>query len=326
MPVIPGGHESVASYTGMSHNATVDIPENVIEIVDKAIETIGVQELSIVKALLADASMTVDVPDAYAAVEMLYYTTIEYGQAELTMDPETRIARSAGAYTPVRIPLPIAIDKYKIPDRALAMSRRAGVPLDVSQVTNATRNVNKALERLAWLGTDFTVGEGKVFGITNGPEVSTEPIADWSTASGDTILGDLGDMIGQLVDDGYNGPFRLFYPATVGLRFIQDFKTASDKSIASRISEIDISGPLKHEVASSLKRSTARPYGAFTDNSVVLIQWTPDVLDILDGEQPTGETWRTSGSKRSSLEGVVAAIVVPRVKSGGRGIVIGRPA
>ncbi len=56
-----------------------------------------------------------------------------------------------------------------------------------------------------------------------------------------------------------------------------------------------------------------KPSAMLTGTNVVLVQMTSDVVDVIDGIQPTTVQWQTEGGFQTKFK--VLAIMVPRVKA-----------
>jgi hypothetical protein len=80
-----------------------------------------------------------------------------------------------------------------------------------------------------------------------------------------------------------------------------DFKTNSDKSIIERLLEIP-------------NLQWIKPAAFIPAKQQVLVQLTSDVVDMLNGLQPTVVQWATDGGM--VLHFKVMAIMVPRVRNG----------
>ncbi len=204
------------------------------------------------------------------------------------------------------LPLPIVHKDFNINIRALAASRNIGQSLDTMQAALASRLVSEKIESLLFLGDSSIKMQGStILGYTTATNRNTGSItARWDTATGEQILGDVLDMISALVADNMYGPYGLYIPTDYGVALNGDFKANSDKSIRSRleeISEIDF-----------IKSSSNLPGGA--SGQIVMVQLTSDVVDMIDGLQPTTVMWETKGGMIVNFK--VMAIMTPRVRTG----------
>jgi len=261
---------------------------------------------------LQDANLVVSIPNAMGVTTVQHETMSDMSDASIDMSGLTEAEADRVLFQPVNTPLPIIHKDFHISLRNLSSSRRLGLPLDTTQIAVATRRVADRMEDLLFNGTTVGAGGGTIWGYTNAPTRNTGTVAaSWALAAtaGTSILDDLLAMIAIAQSDNMFGPYQLYVSVPVYTRLLNDFKTNSDKSILGRILEIpDIRGI----------KSTTRLSGT----NVLLVQFTSDVVDLLDGLQPTPVFWETQGGMMLNFK--VMAITAPRVKadqSGRSGIV-----
>jgi hypothetical protein len=125
--------------------------------------------------------------------------------------------------------------------------------------------------------------------------------ANWaSAATGAQYLADLLAMIQKAYDDHMYGPFIIYVPLAAFTRMGDDFKTNSDKTIIQRLLEV----PGVEDIV---------PTEELTGTNVLLVQMTKDVVDLIDGIQPTLVEWDSHGGMVSHFK--VMAIMLPRVRN-----------
>ena len=95
------------------------------------------------------------------------------------------------------------------------------------------------------------------------------------------------------------GPYQLYIPVSYYINMLDDLKANSDKSILARLLEI----PLLQGIKSTTQLTT----------SVVMVQMTSDVVDMVVGFQPTPVMWESNGGM--TVNAKVLAIMVPRMKA-----------
>jgi hypothetical protein len=203
----------------------------------------------------------------------------------------------------VGMPIPIISKDFHINVRALAASRNRGEGLDTTQVSIAGRLVAEKIEDLLFVG-GFSAGTalGTIYGYTNVPNRSTgSVVASWVTATGEQILADVLEMIALAYSKNMYGPFVLYVPLPVHVNMMADFKANSDKTTMQRVLELE---PIQAVKASE----------NLTASNVILVQMTRDVVDMVDGIQPTVIQWDEKGGMQFCFK--VMAIFVPRVKPG----------
>ena len=250
---------------------------------------------------LMGAGLTMGIPNAMGVTSVLHETMSDITDAEVSMTGLAAGERDRLAFTQVNVPLPIVHKDFYISLRNLESSRRFGMPLDTSTAGIAARRVADAIEDMLFNGVAIKSGGGTVYGYTNYTARNTGSVtASWVTTSGDNIIADTLDMIAAAQADNMYGPYMLYVPIAVLNNLLNDFKAASDKTILQRIEEI----PLIRGV-----KSTTR----LTGTNILLVQFTSDVIDMLDGIQPTTVMWESQGGMMLNFK--VIAIMAPRVKS-----------
>lgn len=221
--------------------------------------------------------------------------------ATLTMSGISESQNDRVIYDLEGMPIPIFHKDFNINLRALMASRNNGTPLDVTQARYASRKVSEAIESTLFKGATILGSNNPIYGYTTAPYRNTGSLSQsWMTADGTSIVGDILTMIGDLVNDNMYGPYVLYIPAAVGVRFGEDYKADSDKSIIERIREIDGISAVK----------TTKDLAA---NEVVLVQMTSDVIDMVDGMQPTTIQWDSHGGFVFHFK--VMAIMLPRIRN-----------
>jgi uncharacterized linocin/CFP29 family protein len=257
---------------------------------------------------LMGAGLRVPIPNAMGVTVIQHETQGDLSPAQVDMSGLTEGERDRLLFGQVNIPLPIVHKEFMISLRNLESSRRMGMPLDTSTAAVATRRVTDTLEDILFNGTVITAGGGgPIQGYTNFTARNTGSVtASWALVgtTGDQIVGDILRMIGDMNTDNMYGPFRLYVPVAVYIQLLKDLKTASDKAILTRILEIpQITG--------------VKPTTRLSASQILLVQFTSDVVEMLDGIQPTTVMWETHGGMLLHFK--VIAIMIPRIKSDASG-------
>lgn len=284
-------------------------------LVDKAVVNVGLQRLVITADIMA-AGLTYNLTDPLSVTQVEWESVSKTGGAQRTMNPSARGEFQLPDRKINRVPIFLTTDDFSLGIRTLKMSQRVGTPLDTTLVEQATRRVNEAIEDCTINGAGLNVGGYTAPGLLNAPNANTFTIVKpWNTtAVGDDIRKDVMSMISLLQADLKFGPYNLYVSTINWNALTADYKANGDKSILSRLREIEAGGRnLDIKVADQLPT-----------NTVVMLQMTSDVVEIINGQPPTVIPW-------TSLDGftlfwLVLAIMVPRVRSdydGNSGIVIG---
>lgn len=280
---------------------------------DRAVVTTARERLVGVADLMG-RGLSLNVPNAMGTLIVQHQTQSETIAAELSMDGVTRGNYDNLTFDLVSTPLPIVHRDFQLTARHLQASRNGGIPLDVSNVEEATREVVTKLEDILFNGVTsgglhgFGNHQAQLFGYTNRTGRNTVTLSQNWNASGKTgaeILADVLAMIQAAHDDRMYGPYMLYVPSAYWTPLFDDFKANSDKTIMQRIKEIP--GIIDVKVSDRL-----------IGNNVILVQMTRDVVDMLDGIQPMVVQWEEQGGMVINFK--VMAIMVPRIKldHGGR--------
>jgi len=226
----------------------------------------------------------------------------EMTPADITMSGISESQNDRVEFALTGIPVPIIHKDFNINVRALEASRRTGQPLDTMQIERSTRMVVERIESMLWLGYTGLGSNNTIFGYTNATNRNTGSVtASWATAAtGDQYLTDLLAMIQKMVDDNMFGPWGLYVPITAFVRMGNDFKANSDKTILQRLLEVPGIEFIK-------------PTKELTASNVVMVNFAKDVVDMIDGIQPTLVEWDSHGGFVKHFK--VLAIMLPRVRN-----------
>jgi uncharacterized linocin/CFP29 family protein len=202
------------------------------------------------------------------------------------------------------IPIPIIYKDFTLNIRHLEASRRSGQPLDTRMAGKAGRVVAEKIEDVLWNGSTALGTNNTIYGYLTAPNRNTGSATNWITSpNGETILSTVLAMIQKAYDDNMYGPFVLYVPLNVNTILGADFKANSDKSILSRLLEID-------------GLESIRPTRNLS-GSIVLVQMTSDVVQMIDGIQPTMVQWDTHGGMVTNFK--IISIMLPRFRNDSEG-------
>jgi hypothetical protein len=240
--------------------------------------------------------------NALGITRVEWETVTEMTPADITMSGISESQNDRVEFALTGIPVPIIHKDFNINVRALEASRRTGQPLDTMQIERSTRMVVERIESMLWLGYTGLGSNNTIFGYTNATNRNTGSVtASWATAAtGDQYLTDLLAMIQKMVDDNMFGPWGLYVPITAFVRMGNDFKANSDKTILQRLLEVPGIEFIK-------------PTKELTASNVVMVNFAKDVVDMIDGIQPTLVEWDSHGGFVKHFK--VLAIMLPRVRN-----------
>lgn len=237
----------------------------------------------------------------------------EMTAAEMSMDGVNRSQKDRPNFELNYLPLPIVHKDFSFNARVLAASRTTGDPLDTTSGEQAGRTVAEKLESMLFNGTgSYTFAGGTIYGYTDHPsrnEVTLSAHWDASGTTGEAILDDVKEMKQASIDAKHYGPWVLYVPVGYETVLDGDFKDNSDKSIRTRI--LEINGITDIKVSDTL-----------TADNVILVQMTSDVIRIVEGMPIQTLEWSMEGGMVHNFK--VMAIMVPQIRAdqyGNSGIV-----
>lgn len=266
---------------------------------DKVIE-VARTRLVAVKDLM-DLGLTTNIPNALGVPQVDYERVSSMTAAEVSMSGVTQGVNDRMLFDLKSTPLPIIHKDFQINIRALASSRNKGMPLDTMQAALAARLVSEKVEAMVFGGySAINIGGATIYGYTTATNRNTGSVtATWVTTTGENMVTDILRMISAACGDNMFGPYGLYVPQAVYNRLGNDYKANSDKTILQRMLEID-------------QLQFVRPSTNLSGTNIILVQLTSDVVDMLDGLQPTTVMWDEQGGMVTKFK--VMAIMAPRIR------------
>lgn len=255
---------------------------------------------------LISKGLTLPIANPLGTTRIEWETMSDMDPADVSMSGVTPGQKDRVEYNLTGVPLPIIHKDFSINIRALEASRKTGMPLDTTQAQLAATLVSEKCEEMLFKGySNLVMQNSTIYGYTTAPNRNTGSISNWASGAttGETIVDNVLSMILALQTDNKYGPYALYVPLDYYNRLLDDFKANSDKSTLKRLMEIpDLE---------SIKISKDLTGGA--SGEVILVQMSSDVVDIVDGMQPTVLQWESAGGFVVNFK--VMAIMVPRFKS-----------
>lgn len=298
--------------------ALAPLPKLAQELFDREVVTVGLDRLAIVRTLI-EAGLTFPVPNWLGVMNIYWESSSRTGRAQTTMVPKARGERQMPKLTPHNIPLPCTWDDFSLNVRVLMAAQRLGTPLETGMVGDATRNVNETIED-SFINGGVTVDGVTTPGLLSSPHITNfTDNQSWSHAdhSGEDIVKDIELLVAKAEANRRFGPYVLFIPTAYNLKInLEDYKAFSSDTIYTRLTSMTFGqGNLRIVVADQLPADT-----------VILVQLTKDIVDVVIGQQPTVISWSDGpGFERYFI---VLACIVPRVKQDSNekmGIILGTP-
>lgn len=267
---------------------------------DDALTEVSRQKLTGISDLMS-AGLTYALPNAMGKTHLEWEKVSDLSGAEISMSGVTAGQNDHVDFGNDSMPIPIVHKDFSLNVRHLAASRERGMPLDTMQAAYAGLKVSEALESMLFLGTTVLGANAPIYGYTTASSRNTGSVtATWTTATGAQIVADILRMLAIAYADHMYGPFQLYVPLAVMVHLSDDFKANGDLTILQRILEIPgITGVKMSEY--------------LTSSNIVMVQMTRNVIDLVDGIQPTIVQWETNGGFTFNFK--VLAIMPPRIKT-----------
>lgn len=267
---------------------------------DNAVTEVARERLNGISDLVS-AGLTFNLPNAMGKTSIEWEKVSDMEGAEVSMAGVTQGQNDRIDYANDSMPVPIVHKEFQLNIRALAASRNLGDALDTTQAAYASRKVSEKLEDMLFLGSTILGSSNPIYGYTTAPQRNTGSVtATWTTATGAQILADTLAMIALANNDQMYGPFIIYVPLAVFANMSNDYKAESDKTILQRIEELP-------------NISSVRVAERLTGTNIIMAQMTRDVVELVDGIQPTMVQWESQGGFVQHFK--VLAIMPPRFKT-----------
>lgn len=296
----------------LATNAPVALPRDSWKLIDRTVTRAALQPLTFVNQLRA-SGLEFNVPDGFGVIALESMTGSDITPATVSIEGTRRGDFDRPETGSVLLPLPIIHKDFQFPARQIAVSRRAGVPLDVTTGSLAGRKVAEEVEKLA-LGVSasdgFSYAGGAVYGASTHPGRMTKTLTDpatWGAGDGPkTLVAELLAMIEQARVAGYFPPFRLVMSPAWAAYMDDDYADSYTGTLRQRI--LQINGIQSIEQANYL-----------TGLRLLLISMQPETIRIVIGMDVTTLLWETLGGMELNFK--VMTIMVPQVRADHNGVV-----
>ena len=256
---------------------------------------------------LAGAGLTRDVPNAMGRSTISIEKVDDGGEAIRSMSPIVRGDFEQPDYLEDVYPNYFTHSDFFIDMRKLSASRERGESVDTTSLEVAGRRVAESLEDSLFLGAPEVVVNGaQTYGYITHPARTTRGFGtggNWAAGGAKTgaqILSDVLAMMGDLKLEKFYGPYWLYVPTNTELKLEEDFKAESDQTIRDRLLRLE-------------NLAGIRTADRLTDNNIVLLQPTRDVVQWADGEGIQPVQWDIMGGLAVNFK--VMAIQIPLIKS-----------
>lgn len=228
-------------------------------------------------------------------------------QAVVSIDPLTKGRNDAPNYGTKHIPIPVVHADFLISQRLLLQSRKIGNGLDTTNAEFATRAIMETFDSMLF-GTEpiLNYGGGNIYSYLTHPDVneilfdSAGDYWDDDDVTGAMIVADVSAMKAMSKDALHHGPWLVYISSNYETKMDDDYNANYAGTIRERI--------MKLEGIQGVKVVDSLP-----DDTVILVQMSKDVVDLIDGLPLQTVQWDEQGGFVSNYK--VLAIQLPRVKS-----------
>lgn len=271
---------------------------------DAALIEVAQRRLRGVADLIA-AGLTKPLANAMGKTVLEYEKVTDMFEASISMDGVSRTENDRMEFELNSIPVPITHKDFWINLRTLSASRERGEALDTTQVRTAGRLVAEAQESLLFNGATGKFGGLSLYGYTTHPNRNTAAFGtggDWGQAAktGEQMLADLLTCISGLEGDRMYGPYALYIPRDASVNLEKDFKAGTNGSIRKRLLEVE-------------NLTSIRTADFLASSSILLVQLTEDVVQLVQGEPLQTIQWDVEGGFNINFKAFM--IQVPLIRS-----------
>jgi uncharacterized linocin/CFP29 family protein len=255
------------------------------------------------------AGLVLNVPNSLGKMVLQYEKVTDMNAAETTLSGMAKTEGDRQEFSVASLPLPITHKDFFIHLRTLQASRERGEALDTTQVRTSGRLIAERIEYMLFNGATGTFGGNSIYGLTSHPDRNTRAHGTnglWSAGAktGENILDDVLNMIGDMESDRAWGPYNLYIPSNYSTKMEEDFKAASDKTIRQRLLEVD-----RLEKIQVVDQLTA---------SNVVLQMQMDTVAMVVGEPLQTVQWDIEGGFQINFKGFTIQLPLIRSDSSNR--------
>lgn len=207
-------------------------------------------------------------------------------------------------FNPISVPIPIISKQFTLDARTLDASRRLGESLDVTGARTAAIKVRQMMEHILFNGSTAKLGANPIYGLTTAPNIFTGTAASYGggvfTVDGNAHKSFQG-ALKSLMAAGFTGPWGIY----------------ADASAYSNMMHLTGANLQETQMSVILRTIPNLKFVHFSyelpANTTVLLQLTPEVVDLAIGLDVTPVQWMEQGGLLAEYR--VMTAMAPRVKS-----------
>ena len=244
------------------------------------------------------------IPNGLSKTVLGYQDMSDIDGASVSMDGITRGERDRPEYDLNYLPLPIIHKDFSFTAREIAESRNGSQPLDTTMAGMASEKVTEKVEEWLFLGSgSFTYGGGTIYGYIDAPQRNTSTLGtSWSTDTAANILADVITLKQDLIDARHHGPYLIYIPTAYETKMDTDYDVAGSSLLTIRERILKISSIQDIRVSDQL-----------TNDNVIMVQMTPNVVRLVEGLPLTTVQWDSEGGMKLNFK--VMTIQVPQIRN-----------
>lgn len=305
---------SVRAMRGTGFKALAPFFPDAQAYIDKVVIKVNRQRMTFVN-LLINRGLTISLPNPLSWTQYEWFGQTYNANADRVMDPRSRTENFAPGLLPNRLPIYCTTSGFQLGIRDLEVSRRTGLPLDTIGVEASMRAVNENIEDAALNGTTaidgqaLTVAGFSAPGLLNATNASTftYTTADWTTVpNGANVVAAILGGIKKLTDNFFPGPFAVLVGTTIAQGLQNDYSALKgDQTIWQRLQALEVGSDEGKNL--EIVHVPRLPAG-----KVVIVQMTPDVIALVDGQRPTAIPWTSLDGL--TIHNLILGIMVPLVR------------
>jgi uncharacterized linocin/CFP29 family protein len=269
---------------------------------DEVVLRVQRARLRVVQDIMGVPGCAYNLPNGMAHTVIQHQTQSDTSGAIKSMDPRRRSDVDRPVYDLTGIPLPLTFKDVSIGIRDLLVSRNGSMPLDTASIEQATRHVAESIEQdVLGVATQYSYAGATAYGIANFPSRLTKVLTA-PTAAGWTptiLVNEILAMKQQLFLAFRRGPYML-YTAPAWDPYLDDDYSAAKGSNTVRERILQISGITDVRTADYL-----------TGNTILMVQITPDVIQIINGMQIQVIRWDADPFEQKMK---IIGMMVPRIR------------
>jgi hypothetical protein len=277
--------------------------------IDQTVERAVQTELRAVNDLRS-AGLVYNVPNGFAVQALTTQRASRVGTAYLGMDPQEQGTKDRPVFDTVILPMPCIWSNWGYGARELAVSKRGGLPLDMSSAEDCARSCALLAEKQLIGNSDYdqyTYLAGTIYGYTDfGSRVTfhlTEPTeGGWTPA---TMLNELLAGKQDLVTAKKKGPYVLYLSPNWSQYLDDDYVSTT----AGQTTTVT----LRERILKVPSFSAIRELDELTGWDILIIQMETQTVREVIGMEFTPVNWEEQGGQ--VLQGRVIGIMVPQIRS-----------